>query len=347
MLYGCQTHFGAPIGSDVLRTLKAKRFGLARIDAQAVSTDTMLAMVSEVLAAALVPYVTVATFEQIEALPATALCEWRNEPDINTNFYLPPEDYAREFVEACKVAAMSPVAELGGPVASNLNRRGHDYLLAVIAACGGSLPSNAFGVTHRYGHNDVETSHRLSKWKPWGDFKSREAEYEWFRTTIGAGRPWVISETGWASAEDISEATQAEYAAREFQLAKDMGAKALVWYQVNDGPGSFPIDHFGLRRIDGTWKPVADVVPCEESDDMATATLVISRKDLVPIPEKPGLFAARYPPGTDTVMSVQPDGRIETRPITAIGAWETIRDDGNKAVFIEAAGGTYAIPLVD
>src|SRR5262245_66354713 len=102
----------------------------------------MLEMVDEVAAAGMLPYVTVARRWQWQALPTFAMCEWRNEPDISTNLYLPPADYAQEFIEACDVAQRSAVREIGGPVTSNLNKRGVTYIKDVIAACGGSLPSN-------------------------------------------------------------------------------------------------------------------------------------------------------------------------------------------------------------
>ena len=266
-LRGVQTHFDGTIGDEACRQLAEKHWQLARIRGLSRSTDEMLAMVNEARAAGLTVLVSVDRFEQIEALLAGDYVEWLNEPDIQTDRYLPAADYGRELLEAAEVAARSPVGQIGGPVMSNLNQRGVDYLNGVIAACGGSLPANVFGVTHRYGHkgpltSEFETSHRLGKpkWKWWGPFETRRAEYEWFAHTIGDGRPWMVSEGGWASAEGISEDYQAELAKQEFDLANSCGAFAYVWYQINDGPGPDAIDHFGLRRVpDYSWKPVAEI----------------------------------------------------------------------------------------
>jgi hypothetical protein len=32
-----------------------------------------------------------------------------------------------------------------------------------------------------------------------------------------------------------------------------------VLYQINDGVGADPIDRFGIRRADGSYKPVAGI----------------------------------------------------------------------------------------
>lgn len=265
MLYGVQTHFGGLIGAETCLDLYARRFRLARIDAQNVSVETMLAMVYEALWNGLMPYVTVSTLEQIEALPLGSMCEWRNEPDlaISGHGVIPPAEYARELKLAAEVAQRSPVEIIGGPVVSNLNKRGVDYINAVNAACDGTMPLNVFGVTHRYGNGTYALPHYLH-WYGWlgiGPFQSREAELRWFKRTIGEGRMWGVSEFGYPSVDNISEEQQADRVSKDFDLYRREGAYFAVNYQINDGPGKEPIDHFGLRRVTGEWKPVADVVP--------------------------------------------------------------------------------------
>jgi len=76
------------------------------------------------------------------------------------------------------------------------------------------------------------------------------------------------------------------------------------------------------------------------------ATFVLHRRDLIPHPSRSGYFTCRYPKGTDTVMSIQPGGVIDTRPAGTAGAWETLLDDGTRAVFEDAEDAVYAIPLV-
>jgi hypothetical protein len=81
---------------------------------------------------------------------------------------------------------------------------------------------------------------------------------------------------------------------------------------------------------------------------MVVATFVIRRSDQIPVPGQPGYFTARFPTkSTTSVLSVQPDRTIEPRPIGTTGPWEVHRNEGNRAVFEDVAGFTFAIPLVD
>jgi hypothetical protein len=55
--------------------------------------------------------------------------------------------------------------------------------------------------------------------------------------------------------EDVADAVEYDlgfYQARNVQL--------VCLYQLNDGPGDSYLDKYGVRRLDGTWKPVADRV---------------------------------------------------------------------------------------
>ena len=78
---------------------------------------------------------------------------------------------------------------------------------------------------------------------------------------------------------------------------------------------------------------------------MAFATPCVYSNRLVDLGN--GNFAAKI---SDTeVLSIQPDGSMQTRPLTAIGPWETARKDGNKLVYSEARyafPGSYAVLVV-
>ena len=80
---------------------------------------------------------------------------------------------------------------------------------------------------------------------------------------------------------------------------------------------------------------------------MLTATFSISRRHCIPHPSKPGYFTVRHPTNANTVLSVQPDGTIGTRPAGTAGSYEEFRMEGNRAVFPDVAGLVFAIPLVD
>ena len=259
MLKGLQTHFGSPVGDHILTEVRQLGCKLARIDAQSVSIERMLEMVDEVHRNGLVPYVTVASLEAIKALPSHARCEWKNEPDLALGrpTPVPPATYAAELIEAAKVGLASPVQKVGGLVVSNLNKRGHDYILAVITACGGNLPDNVVGAAHRYGDGSYQKAHKLNRWRPLGRFRSREDELRWFKQVIGKGREWGISEWGYPSTDGISEADQAERCRREWDLYESEGADFAVLYQLNDEYSDLPIGNFGIRRTDGSWKPAA------------------------------------------------------------------------------------------
>lgn len=58
-----------------------------------------------------------------------------------------------------------------------------------------------------------------------------------------------------------------------------------------------------------------------------------------------GNVAVEWPDST-TVLSVQPNGTFETRPRTAIGAWETAKKVGNKLVY-KPDGKVYVLALME
>ena len=77
-----------------------------------------------------------------------------------------------------------------------------------------------------------------------------------------------------------------------------------------------------------------------------TATLALKRSQRLKHPTDAGYWTSPYP-GKKTVLSVQPDGSIEERPTGTAGAYESWREEGNRAVFDKVNGYTFAFPLVD
>jgi polysaccharide biosynthesis protein PslG len=86
----------------------------------------------------------------------------------------------------------------------------------------------------------------------------------------GAGdrdaRIW-ITEVGWASGGEpsgltVSPAQQADYLTRTFELAAQqrerLGIDGVIWYSLNDAPGSVWPAHCGLFSLDGGPKPSWD-----------------------------------------------------------------------------------------
>ena len=74
-----------------------------------------------------------------------------------------------------------------------------------------------------------------------------------------------------------------------------------------------------------------------------SATICIRASTLIPQPD--GTFAVAV---THGVLSVQPDGSLQTRPADQVGPWEKGTRDGSRLVFSDPAypTGSYALLVV-
>lgn len=239
MIYGLQTHFNAPVDAETLNRICAEGVGICRVDAQVCSHETMRQMVDDVRAAGMVPLVIVADLERLDALPGDVDVEWTNEPDGDVD----PSEYRRGLDEACQMAT-SRGQRLWAPAISNLSEAAFRWANAVRDA-GGGWPDGLYGVSvHRYGPGGaVETPHE--------GFISRDNEVGRWLLALCQGKPFLVSEFGWDT-EVLSEEQAAERIAWEWAFWERHGAFAAVLYQLNDGPNAG--EHYGVRRIDGTWK---------------------------------------------------------------------------------------------
>ena len=69
----------------------------------------------------------------------------------------------------------------------------------------------------------------------------------------GARKKWGFWSTRW------SDVQCAAFAKREWQFwAQQTGVESAYIYQLNDGPTNTTLDRYGIRRLDGSWKPSAD-----------------------------------------------------------------------------------------
>ncbi len=78
-----------------------------------------------------------------------------------------------------------------------------------------------------------------------------------------AGKPIAISESGWHSDAapvgwESSEAEQAVFVARLFELLSPASPRFIVWSFVYDQAVAAPFNSIGLRRADGTARPAWD-----------------------------------------------------------------------------------------
>ena len=329
-MFGLHSHFDAcigPLAADVTRL----GFTLHRMEVTHVDDATMTAMVQESVDAGAQPLVVIWDTSRLEHLTGRD-AEWKNELDGD----MAPEVYRRELDAAVEIAVAHGVRLWGG-VISNLDGDSLAWLNAVRDA-GGGWPADLYGITaHRYGDGTFENPHR--------GFSSRDAEVKWLRAAA-AGKPIQITEFGYPSS-DMTEEEQAERISQEWAFWQGHGLPAYL-YQINDGASTWPIDHFGIRRVDGSWKPSAYTVPTTTQESDMLTNFSISKKRLIPVPGRAGYFTYQYPRGTDTVLSVQPDGSFQSRPAGTAGAWESfyLDEDRRRAIFDETAE-SFAYPLVD
>ncbi len=348
MIPGIQTHIEEWTPPTRLREVYALGYRLARIAAMDCSVEVMLQNVRDAREAGLTPVVTIADPERIRHFQPGDFIECRNEDDGDIS----PEEYRRILDEMAAIS-LEVGTRLWGGVGSNTDddtlKWGNE-----VRDCGGGWPTGMFGLSwHSYGPY------------PHDGFTAREGQHrafgecEWL-LALANGLPILMSEFGDANTTGVTEEQQAAVINDLWRLWEQIGLWGACLFQIHDGPDAMQYEHrFGIYRCDdkgqvGGLKPVAFVVPQplrqaipvgERDMTIIGATFSISRSKQIPSPHAAGCFASQV---SDTeVLSVQPDGRVETRPIDQIGPWETYREEGTRAVFFDVDGKAFAIPLVD
>jgi hypothetical protein len=181
--------------------------------------------------------------------------EVENEPNYTA---VSPETLAARINAAA--AANPDIQFVSGGVAF-WESGGRDYLGRMIAA---GLADSAITGFHAYRTTPATT--------PLPGFASRAAEFAELRR-IAPGRRYWHTEVGWHTArrctlqigpfcfrsEQLSDTQVRDYWADELQINQDNGVEVVVCYQLNDGPSTAAADRFGIRRLDGSEKPVAAV----------------------------------------------------------------------------------------
>lgn len=255
MIRGLQAGFGELLGASTLAALKGIGVQLVRLDCQASSPMAAGALVREVLEAGLVPYPIVREAAQLHYLPTGTNVELMNEPDLNG----PTPAVYESAVHAISRHAEGAGLHLWAGCVSNLNARGFRYLRE---AGIDEWPASVAVSVHRYPNGDTPTT-------PHSGFRSRKHEVETLRALIGT-RPWGVSEVGYHTGNRAgwldrllgrkrqwTDDQVAAHVAWEWAFWAEMGATGAVLYQLNDGLTSATLDRYGIRRLDGTWKPVA------------------------------------------------------------------------------------------
>lgn len=225
---GLQTHFDALVDPAILAPLAGWGWQYARVDVQRVDTWTALRIIQQVKDAGLKPVAIVRDAGQMLQLPDDIDFELRNEPDLEG----PTAQVYRGLM--LDMARMAAGRRVWVGAVSNFNQRGFDYLRALQP-----FPDEVGISIHNYGDGQFAPSH---------------ARYAYFIEIIGQ-KPFVITEFGYPTA-DMSEETSAALIRDEFEWWAQHGARFTILYQLNDGPNP-DTESYGIRRVDGTWKPSA------------------------------------------------------------------------------------------
>lgn len=261
MLIGIQSGFGFPhseydrtLGEEpgsTLTTLYQFGFDGCRLDCQDITPELRSELIREVEAAGLYPFVIVRDASQMDGIHGGVNIEIRSEPDIHG---ISPDDYRLQIEAAYSEARQRGLILWAGTV-SNLNERGIEYLRALRPQ---DWPADLPVSVHWYPHG-------RSPLDPHPGFATREAEVAALKDIIG-DRPWGVSEMGYHTGRNLclgfwpwrwSDADVARHAEFEWKFWAHHGARFAVWYQLADGPEDTKEHLYGIRRTDGTWKPVA------------------------------------------------------------------------------------------
>ena len=218
-------------------------------------------------AAGLRPLVVVMSIDEIDTWAEGLDLEFMNEPDGTVDVQMTPQLYAAHayrFIHKCRQFHARPWVG----VVSNTHAAGLEWLRQMLLVL---RPDPSVGVTiHRYHPPGAR-----GWWTPHVGASSRANEVTQFREIVG-DRPWGISEFGYHTAPQIkvkwlpkwwpgntwrwTDEQVAENVRQEWTFWAAQGAEFAVLYQINDGPTNTREDRYGIRYLDGAWKPVAGVL---------------------------------------------------------------------------------------
>lgn len=278
MLKGLQLVAGGEaVGVDLIRMVRDELGGLGVVRADCMKTKTgelvtpgvVRQIVDEIHGAELQPLITVYDAAQLAELEdGSAWVEGRNEPDINhpaghaDRLAYEPAAYVDAMLGLAEAAGARRLPFYGGAIA-NFNRHSLAWLER---AAPHTWPVGVGVSAHWYPHGP-----RIMD--PHPGFSSRDHEVQTFLGLIG-DRDFLISETGITLAPrrvtrsvfgfevpigyaSWSEDEQRAGASATWPFWERWRARAVVWYQINDGPNPTVEERYGLRRFDGSFRPLA------------------------------------------------------------------------------------------
>jgi hypothetical protein len=202
----------------------------------------------------------------VEAAQAVGLQQYSleigNEPDIAHDGYSSrPQDFADAIRQVH--AVVRPLGFAGDIISggvSNLNERGLEYLRSMLSVP--AVPADVVVGFHRYPEagRGAEAPHR--------GFESRDEEFEALAGLAGVRRV-ACTEFGYHTAEDRmgtfgrrrrSESDVADSVRWDLNFFAQRNVLLAAIYQLNDGTRDIAEERYGVRRLDGTLKPVAEML---------------------------------------------------------------------------------------
>ncbi len=195
-----------------------------------------------------------------------AAIEIGNEPDVAAPRWSPARfaEVLRAAHEEIRRISSRAILVSGGILTTR--RSSLDYLSATLAA---GVPPDCHLGYHTYRETGPDTPHE--------GFAVRQDEFAALRRVAGE-RPVWGTEIGWHTAPHprylrvfgiririgssrYSDDDVARFVLREIELNAAAGSRSCTIYQINDGPDrNSGLDNFGIRRLDGEWKPVARAI---------------------------------------------------------------------------------------
>lgn len=249
MIYGINAGFGEPLSHEwpLLRSL---RFGAVRQDVQMHQTPAAVeALRAETVGSGLEPLWIIRP-EQLSWFQPGERVELLNEP----NFYLSSSAYADMWNRLADDAQSRQIQVYVGSL-SNLTYPVLDWFRAAWRQM--TTPPSLVSI-HRYPTDDGPHA-------PHAGFWSRLDEVAALRSIIGQ-TPFDVTEFGYHTARRWrwkvwptrwSEAQTAAFVGYEWDFWSSVGVSRAYLYQLNNGRGTSHLDHYGIRRVDGTLKPSA------------------------------------------------------------------------------------------
>jgi hypothetical protein len=175
-----------------------------------------------------------------------------------------PQDFAvavEQTFDAVRAAGFAGPVVSGG--IANLSRANLTYLERMLNQ---GLPADVIIGFHRYPKG-------LKPQNPQDGFSSRDAEWQEL-SRLANGRAVACTEMGHHTAprkyklwgfipmtKRVSDDEVAEHVVFDLDYFRSRGCLLTAVYQLNDGPSDdIHHDRYGIRRQDGTWKPVAAAI---------------------------------------------------------------------------------------